>query len=231
MSEPDALGSAPKSRSEPQLTVPGAIDGRDAGSAVFDDTNASNQPPLSTPGLSRSASFSNSSYHDESDFEDASFFPPVERLTMFDFVENLALTQRIEKIQSSIASQTEKIKNQAKNRGITRDRVVEEWRRRVPTEGEQLDKYRKRMRHSVDRLNKQWKESVTVTAREKASFIAAVMNILSPATWLDCTQISSRTGTLRSSSISCPCASLPTTRRDTTTSLPTCAISSTSSWF
>jgi hypothetical protein len=177
MSEPDALGSAPKSRSEPQLAVPGATDVRDAGSAILDDVNASNQPPLSTPGLSRSASFSNSSYHDESDFEDASFFPPVERLTMFDFVENLALTQRIEKIQSSIASQTEKIKNQAKNRGITRDRVVEEWRRRVPTEGEQLDKYRKRMRHSVDRLNKQWKESVTVTAREKASFIAAVMNI------------------------------------------------------
>ena len=141
------------------------------------DALSSNQPPLSTPGLSRSASFSNSSYQDDSDFEDASFFPPVERLTMFDFVENLALNQRIEKIQSSIASQTQKIKDRAKNRGITKDRVVEEWRRRVPTEGEQLDKYRKRMRQSVDRLNKQWKESVTVTAKEKISFIAAVMNI------------------------------------------------------
>jgi hypothetical protein len=179
----DALGSAPKSRSEPQLAVPSmtykttSSDAAEAASALVDDSTASYQPPISTPGLSRSASFSNSSYHDESDFEDASFFPPVERLTMFDFVENLALTQRIEKLQNSIASQTEKIKNQAKNRGITKDRVVEEWRRRVPTEGEQLDKYRRRMRHSVDRLNKQWKESVTVTAREKASFIAAVMNI------------------------------------------------------
>jgi hypothetical protein len=183
MSEQDALGNAPKSRSEPQLAVPGmtpmttSSDAKDAGSAILEDTNNSFQPPLSTPGLSRSASFSNSSYHDESDFEDASFFPPVERLTMFDFVENLALTQRIEKLQNSIASQTEKFKNQAKNRGITKDRVVEEWRRRVPTEGEQLDKYRRRMRHSVDRLNKQWKQSVTVTAKEKASFIAAVMNI------------------------------------------------------
>jgi hypothetical protein len=96
---------------------------------------------------------------------------------MFDFVENLALSQRIEKIQNSIASQTEKIKNQAKNRGITKDRVVEEWRRRVPSEGEQLEKYKRRMRHSVDRLNRRWNESLTVTAREKASFIAAVMNI------------------------------------------------------
>jgi hypothetical protein len=178
MSEQDAVGGPPKSRSEPQLAVPGSskpapTDPGDVGAALLDD----GQPPLSTPGLSRSASFSNSSYHDESDFEDASFFPPVERLTMFDFIENMALTQRIEKLQNSIASQTEKIKNQAKNRGITRDRVVEEWRRRVPTEGEQLEKYKKRMRSSVDRLNKQWKDSVTVTAREKASFMAAVMNI------------------------------------------------------
>ena len=138
---------------------------------------ASNAAISSTPGLSRSASFSNSSFHDGSDSDDATFFPPVERLTMFDFVENLALSQRIEKIQSSIASQTERLKNQAKNRGITRDRVIEEWRRRVPTEGEQLEKYKKRVRRSVDRLNKRWNESLTVTAREKASFIAAVMNI------------------------------------------------------
>ncbi|CAN9226187.1 unnamed protein product [Alternaria alternata] len=181
----DADGSGlPKSRSEPQLGVselsarPTPGDSTHAGSALLDEPVSSTNPqPLSTPGLSRSASFSNSSYHDESDFEDAAFFPPVEKLTMFDFVENLALSQRIEKIQSSIASQTERIKNQAKNRGITKDRVVEEWRRRVPSEAEQLEKYKRRMRHSVDRLNRRWNESLTVTAREKASFIAAVMNI------------------------------------------------------
>jgi hypothetical protein len=185
MSAPDDAAGVPKSRSEPQLgasEAPSRLppgDAAHAGSALLDEPTPSSgyAPPLFTPGLSRSASFSNSSYHDESDFEDAAFFPPVEKLTMFDFVENLALAQRIEKIQNSISSQTEKIKNQAKNRGITRDRVVEEWRRRVPTEGEQLDKYRKRMRHSVDRLNRRWKESLTVTAREKASFIAAVINI------------------------------------------------------
>jgi hypothetical protein len=183
MSAQQHVGDMPKSRSEPQLGVsdvsspPPSADPTHAGSALLDEPTTSSYPPASTPGLSRSASFSNSSYHDESDFEDAAFFPPVEKLTMFDFVENLALSQRIEKIQTSIASQTEKIKNQAKNRGITKDRVVEEWRRRVPTEGEQLDRYKKRMRHSVDRLNQRWKESLTVTAREKASFIAAVMNI------------------------------------------------------
>ena len=62
----------------------------DAGAALLDEATPSSgyAPPLATPGLSRSASFSNSSYHDESDFEDAAFFPPVEKLTMFDFVES-----------------------------------------------------------------------------------------------------------------------------------------------
>jgi len=135
--------------------------------------------PLSTPGLSRSGSFSNSSaYMDDSDAEEAAFFPPVERLTMFDFIENLALSQRVEKIQSSISAQTERLKKAARARGMnTRDRAIEEWRRRIPTEGEQLDKYKKRMRQSVDRLNEQWTSTTAVTAREKASFIAAVMNI------------------------------------------------------
>ncbi|EOA81683.1 hypothetical protein ACJQWK_11052 [Exserohilum turcicum] len=176
----DDGGGVPKSRSEPQLGVsslsarPLPGDSTHAASALLEDQASSSTNP---PGLSRSASFSNSSYHDESDNEDAAFFPPVEKLTMFDFVENLALAQRIEKLQNSISTQTEKIRNQAKNRGITRDRVIEEWRRRVPTEAEQLDKYKQRMRRSVDRLSQRWNESLTVTAREKASFIAAVMNI------------------------------------------------------
>jgi hypothetical protein len=176
------MASSDASRSEPQLGVsvlstnPLPGDSTHAGSALLSEAPHSH-PPSSTPGLSRSGSFSGHSYNDESDDDTAAFFPPVERLTMFDFVENLALTQRIEKLQTSISSQTERLKNQAKNRGITRDRVVEEWRRRVPTEGEQLDRYRKRMRKSVDRLNQRFNESLTVTAREKASFIAAVMNI------------------------------------------------------
>ncbi|KAF2132085.1 hypothetical protein P153DRAFT_421126 [Dothidotthia symphoricarpi CBS 119687] len=170
-----------KSRSQPELGTSGLssrplpVGSTRAGST--DEGAPSPYGPVSTPGLSRSNSFSNSSYHDDSDVDDSSFFPPVERLTMFDFIENLALPQRIEKFQNSISSQTDKLRKQAKTRGITKDRVVEEWRRRVPTEGEQLDRYKRRMRQSVDRLNKRWEESITVTAREKVSFIAAVINI------------------------------------------------------
>jgi hypothetical protein len=100
---------------------------------------------------------------------------------VFDLLENLALPQRLEKWQNSIASRTEKVllrQNKIKKSGISaKDKVIEEWRRRVPTSEEQLDRYRKRMRHSVDRLSARWNDQKTVTLREKASFIAAVLNI------------------------------------------------------
>ena len=178
------------SKSEPELGGTSALsakplpgDSTHAGSALLGEGANSGAPsPLPTPGLSRSGSFSNSSYHDDlSDIDDGSFFPPVERLTMFDFIENLALPQRVEKIQTSLQAQAERIKRQQsrlKSTGMnTRDRVVEEWRRRIPTPDEQLDKYRKRVRISVDRLNQQWHEQSAVTLREKISFIAGVMNI------------------------------------------------------
>lgn len=183
MSEERPSTLHPSSRSEPQLAgisdlsatpLPG--DSTHAGSALLAEETHS----IQTPGLSRSPSFSNSSYQDDLS-DDGSFFPPVERLTMFDFIENLALPQRVEKIQTSLQAQREKFKRQQsflKSTGSnTRDRVVEEWRRRVPTSDEQLEKYRRRMRKSVDRLSLQWNEQSAVTAREKASFIAAVMNI------------------------------------------------------
>lgn len=175
MSSPQGGAGQPKSKSQPELGVselsakPLPGDSTHAGGAMLGDKIPS------TPGLSRSGSFSNSSaYMDDSDADEGSFFPPVERLTMFDFIENLALTQRVEKLQNSISTQTERLKKRGLN---TRDRAVEEWRRRVPSESEQLDKYKKRMRQSVDRLSERWKSTTAVTAREKASFIAAVMNI------------------------------------------------------
>jgi hypothetical protein len=55
--------------------------------------------------------------------------------------------------------------------------MVEEWRRRVPSAEEQLDRYRKRMRQSVEKLGKRWNDTKVVTMREKISFICGVMNI------------------------------------------------------
>ena len=150
--------------------------GNSLGTSTPTGTKTPNAPP--SPGLlSRNASFSNSSSFQE----DWEVFPPLDRLTVFDLLGNLALPQRLEKWQTALSAQTEKVKRQReklKSSSVNaRERVVEEWRRRIPTPDEQLDKYRKRMRESVDRIGARWNDTKAVTLREKLSFIAGVLNI------------------------------------------------------
>lgn len=174
----------PSSRSEPalggtsetsQVLTPG--DSSHASSALNADGYLSSSPE--TPGLSRSGSFSASSKYDDDD-DDDSFVPP-DRLTIFDMIENLALPQRIEQFQRSLSEQKTKLQRQQqrlKSQGMNaKDKVIEEWRRRAPTADEQLDKYRKRMHRSVDRLGERWNDTKAVTTREKISFIAGVLNV------------------------------------------------------
>lgn len=130
-----------------------------------------------SPLLSRHGSFSaGSSYQ-----EDWEAYPPLDRLTVFDILENFALPQQLEKLQSTISAQTEKVKRQRdvlKTRGsYAKDRVVEEWRRRLPPADEQLDRYRRKMRDNVDRLSRRWNDTKAVTMREKLAFIGGVSNI------------------------------------------------------
>lgn len=138
--------------------------------------DASSTPP-SPDILSRNASFSNAGSYQE----DWEAFPPLDRLSIFDLLDNLALPQRLEKWQLKISAQTERVRRQRekiKSSSLSaKDRVVEEWRRRLPPPDEQLEKYRKRMRESVDHLGTRWNDTKAVTAREKVSFIAGVLNI------------------------------------------------------
>lgn len=125
--------------------------------------------------LSRNASTSDlGAYQD--DWE-----TPPETLTVFDLLDNLALPARLDKWQTKLSVQTEKVRRQREKLKSTtsnaKDRVVEEWRRRLPPPDEQLDRYKKRMRESVDRLGLRWNDTKAVTAREKLSFIAGVLNI------------------------------------------------------
>ena len=134
----------------------------------------------STPGLSRSSSGDGPSGF-ESFGQDS--FPPVDRLTMFDILENFALPQRLERMQNAIYDNAEKLRRQrariASGALRGKNNLVGEWRKRVPAgpPEEQLDKYRRRMRDSVDRLNKRWNDAKTVTMGEKISFVTAVLNI------------------------------------------------------
>lgn len=133
--------------------------------------------PKMSPKLSRNPSFSGSSSYQE----DWEAFPPLDKLTMFDLLENFALPQQLEKIQNTISAQTKKVQRQREalktRSSYAKERVVEEWRKRVPTADEQLERYRKRMRQSVDKLGRRWNDTKAVTLREKFSFIFGVMNI------------------------------------------------------
>lgn len=134
-----------------------------------------NHPP--SPRLSRNPSFSGSSSYQE----DWDPFPPLDRISVLDLLDNFALPQQLEKLQKGISAQTQKVRKSRdafKNKSQhARERMVEQWRRRVPTAEEQLERYRKRMRLSVDKLGKQWNDTRVVTLREKVSFICGVMNI------------------------------------------------------
>ncbi|KKO97137.1 hypothetical protein THAR02_10763 [Trichoderma harzianum] len=128
--------------------------------------------------LSRNPSFSGSSSTYQDDWD---ALPPLDRLTVLDLLDNFALPQQLEKLQRGISAQTDKVrrsrdafKSKTQN---ARDRMVEEWRRRVPSADEQLERYRKRMRQRVEKLGKQWNDTKAISLREKISFICGVMNI------------------------------------------------------
>ncbi|KAF3353810.1 LisH domain-containing protein [Verticillium dahliae VDG1] len=164
--------------------LPAVFDANDAPSLSssppdHESLNTPNIGPITpgSPRLSRHPSFSgSSSYH-----EDWEAFPPLDRLSVLDLLDNFALPQQLEKLQKGISAQTQKVKKSRdafKSKSHqARERMVEEWRRRVPTADEQLDRYRKRMRVSVDKLGKQWGDAKIITLREKVSFICGVMNI------------------------------------------------------
>ncbi|KFA62774.1 hypothetical protein S40285_07552 [Stachybotrys chlorohalonatus IBT 40285] len=131
----------------------------------------------STPKLSRNPSFSgSSSYQDDWDN-----IPPLDRLTMLDLLDNFALPQQLEKLQKNLSAQTDKVRRSRevlKSRtSLARERMVEEWRRRVPSADERFDRYRRRMRQRVEKLGRQWNDTKAVSLREKISFICGVMNI------------------------------------------------------
>ena len=169
-----------KSRSQPALTesnLNNPLPGDRAHPALLDESPPSTFEPSSppTPRLSRTGSFSASSGGFPDDEEQQ--FPPLDRVTVFDILENLALPQRLEKFQTSVQAQAERVRR-SQQLLRAKDKVVEEWRRRVPPSAdEQLEKYKKRMRESVERLTRRWNDQKAVSAREKISFISSVLNI------------------------------------------------------
>ncbi|KAK5995834.1 Glycerophosphocholine acyltransferase 1 [Cladobotryum mycophilum] len=159
---------------EPDLSSPLSSSPPDVGGL---DTPTLSATTPKSPRLSRNPSFSgSSSYHDDWDA-----LPPLDRLTVLDLLDNFALPQQLEKLQKGISAQTDKVRRSREafksKTQLAKDRMVEEWRRRVPSADEQLDRYKKRMRQRVDKLGKQWNDTKAISLREKISFICGVMNI------------------------------------------------------
>ena len=129
--------------------------------------------PSTPEALSRRPSFSNSNSYQE----DWETFPPLDKISIFDFLDEFDLMERIARWQQAIKEQKEKMKKQREkikaSSSNAKDRVMGELKRHAPTTEEQLDKFRRQMKVGVERLGKQF----TVTAREKVSFIAGVLNV------------------------------------------------------
>lgn len=141
-----------------------------------ESTSSTHQDKSDVPAsLSRNISMSDMNLYQE-DWE-----VPPENVTFFDALDNLALPTMLENWQTKIARQTEKVRRQQallkSSTTNAKDRVFEEWRKRLPSPDDQLDRYMKRVRGSVDRFGSRWNDAKAVTAREKLSFIAGVLNV------------------------------------------------------
>ena len=203
----------------------------------------------STPGTGLSRTNSNSELDA---FGGDSSLPPIDRLSMFDLLENFALPQRLESLQTAISDNAERLRRQraalASRAVKQKNNLVGEWRKRVPPvkPEEQLDKYRRRMRDSVDRVNKRWNDAKTVTLKEKISFVTACLNIFLSGyliggwpeyfhLWYTAqlAYVEDRPRPRANAmltfcvGISCQCDGILTTRSASTISWPTCVTSST----
>ncbi|KAK5073573.1 hypothetical protein LTR51_004153 [Lithohypha guttulata] len=174
-----------RKKSEPSIPEDDSASQFLSTTSTTDSTDANSYMEPLTPGYLSSApgsppllSRNNSSYFSRDDMIDET---PPDRLTIFDVFDNLALPNRLEKWQLALSAQKDRLaKQQQKIRSqgtSARDKAVAEWRKRVPTADERLAKYRRRMKTSLDNVNKRWTETVTITTREKISFMSAVFNI------------------------------------------------------
>ena len=146
--------------------------------------SASSSPPPSSP-ISEKDSFTSPTHSRSGSFvgssrdEDWEGAAQVDRLTLFDLLDNLALptlalNQRIEKWNRTLHTQSESFKKQGKYVKETYDKQKERVLKKKDVE---LDKLRSRYGKNIDQLMKRWQDQKVVTIREKISFVVGVCNI------------------------------------------------------
>ncbi|KAF2719372.1 hypothetical protein K431DRAFT_228738 [Polychaeton citri CBS 116435] len=144
-------------------------------------TSGEESPGAFDSGLSRTSSNTDIGGPFESFANDN--FPPLDRVSMFDILENLALPQKLDALQHAIGNQRDIIKKQrakiAKRVLTGKQNLEDEWARRKPAvlPADELEKYRRRMRKTVDKIGQRWNDQKNVTLKEKISFVTACLNI------------------------------------------------------
>ncbi|CAZ85113.1 unnamed protein product [Tuber melanosporum] len=128
--------------------------------------------PTSSPALSRSTSFVGSN-------EDwGEVFPPLDKLTVFDFLDQFALPQKLERINEQI---NRKIQFQSESLKKHRDKVkleyVKQKERVIKKTDVEFEKYRKRYSQGLEKVLDKWDDTRVVSTREKISFVVGVCNI------------------------------------------------------
>lgn len=134
------------------------------------DPQSSNESVASSdsPRLSRSSSFHSSPSWLSDVVEDLDF-TPLDKLTMFDVLGNLALPQRLEKINRRL--------NLKKHREKVKAEYAKQKERVIKRTDKELDKLKANYTKGLDELIVRWNDTAAVSAREKISFVVGVSNV------------------------------------------------------
>lgn len=127
----------------------------------------------SSPPLSRSPSAASSSSaaraqaqaHESDDWGE--MFPPLDKLTIFDYLDQLALPQRLERINRTYLLQKDKVK-----RGFQQTKA-----KAMRKTDRELERYREKYSKGLDRVLERWNDTKVVSTREKISFVVGVSNV------------------------------------------------------
>lgn len=138
------------------------------------DSSNSDTPDTSddSPPLTRIQSTTSTSSLSHNEGEDWDIFPPLDKLTIFDFLDQLALPQRLENLNKKVLVQRENLKKQ-------RDKFQRQYseQKEKVLKTTDFDKYVRKYSKHVDQLMEKLDNDKVVPLKEKLSFVVGVSNI------------------------------------------------------
>lgn len=125
-----------------------------------------------SPTLSRTISHGSSSSSTSPGSDDWEIFPPLDKITVFDVLDQLALPQRLEKLNKTVLTQREKLRK----RQDTFTKTYRAQKDKVMRKAE-VEKLVKKYNDGLDKVLDMWNDTKVVSMTEKASFVVGVSNV------------------------------------------------------